>query len=77
METTTSKTLKLLPMLDCGACGYKTCHHFATKVDLGKEMMKRCIHVADKIESKEDLKDCFICAKEEFEMGDKLGWKDR
>ena len=36
METITQKkTMELLPKLDCGACGYKTCNDFATMVDNG------------------------------------------
>ena len=75
METLT-KTMELLPKLDCGACGYKTCIEFANMVDTGDEDLKRCIHIADKIEEKQDTKECFICAKEGLGMGDKLGWKD-
>ena len=77
METLTkSKTLSLLPKLDCGACGYKTCSDFSERVDNGDEELKKCIHIADKIESKEASKECFICAKEGAGMGEKLGWKD-
>lgn len=75
METLT-KTLDLLPKLDCGACGYKTCNDFATKVDKGEEELKLCIHISDKLDNKADTKACFICAKEGSGMGDKLGWKD-
>jgi len=75
METLT-KTMDLLPKLDCGACGYKTCDDFAIMVDRGEEEIKLCIHIAEKVENKADLKDCFICAKEGTGMGDKLGWKD-
>jgi uncharacterized Fe-S cluster-containing protein len=77
METTTQKkTLDLLPKLDCGACGYKTCIDFANKVDNGDEDLKLCIHIADKVDTRADSKECFICAKEGTGMGDKLGWKD-
>lgn len=75
METLT-KTMELLPKLDCGACGYKTCADFADKVDNENEVLKKCIHIADKIDNKTELKECFICAKEGLGMGEKLGWKD-
>ena len=75
METLKT-TMDLLPKLDCGACGYKTCTDFATRVDKGEEELKLCIHIADKIENNADSKECFICSKEGLGMGDKLGWKD-
>ncbi len=71
-----SKTLDLLPKLDCGACGYKTCLEFADKVEKGDEEIKKCIHIADKIEKQNNLKECFICSKESDGLGEKLGWKD-
>ncbi len=53
METTTQKkTLDMLPKLDCGACGYKTCIDFANKVDNGDEDLKLCIHIADKVDTR-------------------------
>ena len=77
METTTQKkSLDLLPKLDCGACGYKTCIDFADLVDKGEEELKKCIHIADKVDTQVESKECFICAKEGFGMGEKLGWKD-
>jgi uncharacterized Fe-S cluster-containing protein len=75
METLT-KTMELLPKLDCGACGYRTCEDFATMVDTGEDDLKKCIHIADKIEDKKDTTECFICSKEGMGMGEKLGWKD-
>jgi uncharacterized Fe-S cluster-containing protein len=75
METLT-KTMELLPKLDCGACGYKTCEDFAGMVDRGDDELKKCIHIADKIEDNKETMACFICAKEGQGMGDKLGWKD-
>jgi uncharacterized Fe-S cluster-containing protein len=71
-----TKTMDLLPKLDCGVCGYKTCIEFANSVDAGDEELKRCIHIAEKVENNTESKECFICAKEEFGMGEKLGWKD-
>lgn len=75
MEALT-KTMELLPKLDCGVCGYKTCNEFAKMVDTVDEELKRCIHIAGKIEEKQDTKECFINAIEGLGMGDKLGWKD-
>lgn len=43
----------------------------------GTDDLKKCIHVADKLEDDNNIsKDCFICAKGGFGIGDKLGWKD-
>lgn len=71
-----TKTGDLLPNLDCGACGYKTCTEFANFVDTGEEEVKRCIHITEKAEEKESKKECFVCAKEGSGMGEMLGWKD-
>ncbi|NTW32402.1 MAG: Fe-S cluster protein [Bacteroidetes bacterium] len=69
-------TLELLPNLDCGACGYKTCNDFANIVDKGEDELKKCIHIAGKLDDKSDLKACFICTKEDLGIGEKLNWKD-
>jgi len=45
INTLTSATLDLLPKLDCGACGYKTCIDFSNAVDNNESELKRCIHV--------------------------------
>jgi len=37
-----------LPMLDCGACGFKTCDEFATILPDSPEEIKRCIHMNGK-----------------------------
>jgi uncharacterized Fe-S cluster-containing protein len=71
-----NKTLALLPKLDCGACGYKTCIEFADLVEKGSEELKLCIHVTDKAGQNEDAMSCFICSKEGMGLGEKIGWKD-
>jgi uncharacterized Fe-S cluster-containing protein len=78
METKQIKnTIDSLPLLNCGACGQKTCEDFAREVDSGTESLKRCIHIADKQEKQsEDSKTCFMCNREGFGMGEKLQWKD-
>jgi uncharacterized Fe-S cluster-containing protein len=50
-----SETIKIppdvmekLPMLDCGACGFKTCEEFATFLPEDPEELKRCIHLNGK-----------------------------
>ncbi|MEI6766677.1 MAG: (Fe-S)-binding protein [Bacteroidota bacterium] len=77
METkiiTENKTMELLPKLDCGACGYKTCLDFAVKIDEGKEDLKKCIHITAAISGKETHGNCLGCATEG--MAEKMGWKD-
>lgn len=71
-----NKSIDMLPKLDCGACGYKSCNDLASKVDKGEEVLNKCIHIADKSENNNASKECFICAKESAGMGDKLQWKD-
>jgi uncharacterized Fe-S cluster-containing protein len=75
METL-AQTIEMLPALDCGACGYKTCADFARVVENEKEELKLCIHIADKIQNKTADKNTFICSKESVGIGEKLGWKD-
>jgi uncharacterized Fe-S cluster-containing protein len=74
METST-KTMELLPKLDCGVCGYKTCIDFATMVDKGEEELKRCIHIAEKL-NKEPLEKGFNYSVGGTATGEKMGWKD-
>lgn len=77
METkiiTENKTMELLPKLDCGACGYKTCLDFAVGVDNGKEDLKKCIHITAAISGTQTHTNCLGCATEG--MAEKMGWKD-
>jgi len=40
------------------------------------EELKKCIHIAYKLDTKADTTACFICNKESVGMGEKLQWKD-
>ena len=53
METLTKsdQIMELLPKLDCGACGYKTCEDFVTVVEQDEDELKKCIHITEKIKS--------------------------
>ena len=72
--TKIDKIMELLPGLDCGACGYRSCEDFAPVVMENKEELKKGIHIANKVESKENHGNCLACAHEG--MGLKMGWKD-
>jgi len=77
METITKfdQIMELLPKLDCGACGYKTCEDFAKLVESDESELKRCIHASKKsIDEKNAHASCLGCANEG--MGEKMGWKD-
>jgi uncharacterized Fe-S cluster-containing protein len=74
INTMTSPTLDLLPKLDCGACGYKTCIDFSNAVDNKESELKRCIHVKNIEKSSSDHSNCLNCVGEN--LGVKLGWKD-
>jgi uncharacterized Fe-S cluster-containing protein len=77
MNTSTSQktTLELLPGIDCGACGFKTCTSFATEVDNGKEQLLKCVHVASKQQKQENqLIGCNSCTSNG--IAEKMGWKD-
>jgi len=67
-------TLGLLPKLDCGACGYKTCIEFSTAVDNSETDLKRCIHVRSAERKGTNHANCLSCAGEN--LGAKLEWKD-
>jgi uncharacterized Fe-S cluster-containing protein len=78
MELTTiqTSTIDLLPKLNCGACGFKTCEDFALAVDSNKSELLKCIHhlkVIPKIENKRS--NCMQCQLAE-NLGEKLDWQD-
>jgi len=70
----TSNTFEMLPKLDCGACGYKSCSDFAFAVDNKDAEIKRCIHVKAVEKKQTDHAVCHGCSAET--LGVKLGWKD-
>lgn len=76
METTVNlnKVNELLPQLDCGACGYKSCNAFADFITSNPDELKRCIHLNGKTNELKDVLTCHSCNVKG--MGDKLGWKD-
>jgi uncharacterized Fe-S cluster-containing protein len=78
METiascTSKTTIDLLPGLDCGACGYRTCNDFARAIDQSETELKKCIHVKQSI-SGVASKNCLNCAGGEH-LGEKLDWRD-
>lgn len=79
METNTktrNKAIDILPNLDCGVCGSKTCIDFAALVDTGEDTLKKCIHIADKIETNNGTKENLTSLKQDLGIGEKLGWKD-
>jgi uncharacterized Fe-S cluster-containing protein len=41
-------TVKDLPGLDCGACGFRTCEALAEQLPSAPELLKRCIYHSDK-----------------------------
>jgi uncharacterized Fe-S cluster-containing protein len=67
-------TLELLPNLNCGACGYKTCIDFGEAVDLSEVELKKCIHIKHAT-SASNQKNCLNCANTE-NLGERLGWQD-
>jgi len=42
----TSSTAPVLPGLDCGLCGVRTCSDFASRLDAKPELIKRCIYLS-------------------------------
>jgi uncharacterized Fe-S cluster-containing protein len=68
-------TLELLPNLNCGACGYKTCVDFAGAVDSDETAIEKCIHAKKAVTRVQNQHNCMSCALSE-NLGEKLGWKD-
>jgi len=66
--------MDLLPNLDCGGCGFKTCESFANAVDEQKEQLEKCVHVANNMTAKPDPIACHECNS--AGMAEKMGWKD-
>jgi uncharacterized Fe-S cluster-containing protein len=74
INTLTTNTFNLLPKLDCGACGYKTCNDFSIAVDNKETELKKCIHVKTTDNKAVDQSICLGCVGEN--LGIKLGWMD-
>ena len=74
INTLTTSTLDLLPKIDCGACGYKTCIDFSIAVDNKEAELNKCIHVRSIDKKVTNHSNCLSCAGEN--LGVKLGWKD-
>ena len=71
----TKNTIDLLPGLNCGACGYKTCGAFAAAVDSKESELKKCIHIKKAVTEFSRHSNCINCPTTE-NLGEKLGWKD-
>src|SRR5664279_1631880 len=70
----TSEVLEKLPMLDCGACGFKTCEDFAIGLPENPEELKRCIHLNGK---KNGTNGSAPLKAERLQgMAEKMGWID-
>jgi uncharacterized Fe-S cluster-containing protein len=74
IENNTS-VMELLPGLNCGACGYKTCTDFSKAVESKESELKKCIHVVQSISEPGFHKNCLNCAAGE-NLGERLAWKD-
>ncbi|MFT3737413.1 MAG: (Fe-S)-binding protein [Breznakibacter sp.] len=81
IEKNSIQTVDLLPNLNCGACGYKTCNDFADAVDNAEAEMKKCIHNR-KTQTEKEVPasamphvNCILCAGGE-NLGEKLNWQD-
>lgn len=48
LATRVERIFSLLPLLDCGACGYETCHQFARAVLKGDTQAQRCFPAGPK-----------------------------
>lgn len=76
METITKldQIMEMLPNLDCGACGYKSCSSFAEFIKKNPDELKRCIHLNGNAQKLKSVIGCHSCSAQG--MGDKIGWKD-
>ena len=76
LSNKTEEIINLLPQLDCGACGYKTCDSFAEFIENNPEELKRCIHLNGKTQQLKEKLGCSSCLsqlnKNNFEWKDSL-----
>lgn len=70
----TEEIYEMLPKLDCGACGFKSCELFADFVEQNPDELKRCIHLNGKTEKLQQMIGCNACNNSK--MGEKMEWKD-
>jgi len=76
-QTKSDRIMELLPKLDCGACGSKTCEDFVTVVEQDENELKKCIHITGKINPDNITKNAIDrIAKSHEGLGAKVGWKD-
>jgi len=68
------ESLEILPMLDCGACGFKTCEEFATLLPENPEELKRCIHINGKKNGSNGTGT--IKSIQPAGIAEKMGWVD-
>jgi uncharacterized Fe-S cluster-containing protein len=66
--------IEMLPKLDCGACGFKSCELFADFVEKNPDELKRCIHLNGKTEKLQNMIGCKACVSSA--IGEKMEWKD-
>jgi uncharacterized Fe-S cluster-containing protein len=66
--------VNVLPNLDCGACGYKTCDDFALLLEKNPEEIKKCIHIDGKFNKQKNQNPSTLVL--EHSLGQKMGWKD-
>lgn len=71
---TKNSTIDLLPNLNCGACGSKTCNDFAQEVDQSNVDIKKCIHVKN-TKPIFTPQNCLNCQGGD-NLGEKLEWRD-
>ncbi len=69
-----SDILENLPMLDCGACGFKTCEEFAITLPEVPEEIKRCIHLNGKKNGTNGSGS--VKVEKPQGMAEKMGWID-
>lgn len=67
-----TKTIDLLPKLNCGACGYKSCDEFAASVDSATADISRCIHAKEL--GRAD--GCIACNSVTSSANSQLHWAD-
>jgi uncharacterized Fe-S cluster-containing protein len=70
-----TKTIDMLPNLNCGACGYKSCNDFALAVDSTEAELKMCIHAKQMVNNVKTHSNCLNCVAGE-NLGEKLNWND-
>jgi len=76
-NSTNKKMADVLPGLDCGLCGFKSCEEFAVVLTSQPEEIKKCVHAGRQKTVPDDAAATPVCATCDFKnLSQENTWKD-